>query len=178
RSVPGVDSATIASNFPLGGGLGRTVFPEGQDEASGYRGTLTQLDDVAPNFFQTLRIPLVGGREFTDADRKETRQVAIINEAMANQFWPNQNAIAKRFHFFGETQLLEVVGVVRNTVVNNIGEEAQPLAYLPLTQDFAPAATMQVRTSGRPESIIAAVSHPGPSHPYHPSLPKLNTSRE
>jgi predicted permease len=149
RTVAGVDSATIASNFPLGGGLGRTVFPEGQDEASGYRGTLTQLNDVAPNFFQTLRIPLVGGREFTDADRKDTRQVAIINQAMANQFWPNQNAIGKRFHFFGETQLLEVVGVVRNTVVNNIGEEAQPLAYLPLTQDFAPAVTMQVRTSGR-----------------------------
>jgi putative ABC transport system permease protein len=178
RSVPGVDSATIASNFPLGGGLGRTVFPEGQDEASGYRGTLTQLDDVAPNFFQTLRIPLVGGREFTDADRKETRPVAIINEAMANQFWPNQNAIGKRFHFFGETQLVEVVGVVRNTVVNNIGEEAQPLAYLPLTQDFAPAATMQVRTSGRPESIIAAVRGQVQSLDTNLALTNLNTIEE
>jgi predicted permease len=157
QSVPGVESATIASNFPLGGGLGRTVFPEGQDEASGYRGTLTQLNDVAPNFFQTLRIPLVGGREFTDADRKDTNQVAIINEAMGKQFWPDQNAVGKRFHFFGETQLREVVGVVRNTVVNNIGEEPQPLAYLPLAQDFAPAVTMQVRTSGRPESVVAGV---------------------
>ena len=178
RSVPGVDSATIASNFPLGGGLGRTVFPEGQDEASGYRGTLTQLNDVAPNFFQTLRIPLVGGREFTDADRKDTRQVAIINEAMANQFWPNQNAIGKRFHFFGETQLREVVGVVRNTVVNNIGEEAQPLAYLPLTQDFAPAATMQVRTSGRPESTIAAVRGQVQSLDTNLALTNLNTIEE
>ncbi len=157
QSVPGVESATIASNFPLGGGLGRTVFPEGQDEASGYRGTLTQLNDVAPNFFQTLRIPLIGGREFTDADRKDTNQVAIINEAMGKQFWPDQNAVGKRFHFFGETQLREVVGVVRNTVVNNIGEEPQPLAYLPLAQDFAPAVTMQVRTSGRPESVVAGV---------------------
>jgi predicted permease len=178
RTVAGVDSATIASNFPLGGGLGRTVFPEGQDEASGYRGTLTQLNDVAPNFFQTLRIPLVGGREFTDADRKDTRQVAIINQAMANQFWPNQNAIGKRFHFFGETQLLEVVGVVRNTVVNNIGEEAQPLAYLPLTQDFAPAVTMQVRTSGRPESTIAAVREQVQSLDTNLALTNLNTIEE
>jgi putative ABC transport system permease protein len=177
-SVPGVDSATIASNLPLGGGLGRTVFPEGQDEASGYRGTLTQLNDVAPNFFQTLRIPLVGGREFTDADRKDTRQVAIINEAMVNQFWPNQNAVGKRFHFFGETQLREVVGVVRNTVVNNIGEEAQPLAYLPLTQDFAPAVTMQVRTSGRPESIIAAVRGQVQSLDTNLALTNLNTIEE
>jgi predicted permease len=178
RAVPGVDSATIASNFPLGGGLGRTVFPEGQDEASGYRGTLTQLNDVAPNFFQTLRIPLAGGREFTDADRKDTHQVAIINEAMANQFWPAQNAVGKRFHFFGETLLREVVGVVRNTVVNNIGEDPQPLAYLPITQDFAPAVTMQVRTSGRPESVIAAVRSQVQSLDTNLALTNLNTIEE
>jgi len=178
KSVPGVDSATIASNFPLGGGLGRTVFPEGQDEASGYRGTLTQLNDVAPNFFQTLRIPLVGGREFTDADRKDTHQVAIINEAMANQFWPNQNAVGNRFHFFGETELREVVGVVRNTVVNNIGEEPQPLAYLPLTQDYAPAVTMQVRTSGRPEPVIGAVRAQVQSLDTNLALTNLNTIEE
>jgi putative ABC transport system permease protein len=178
RAVPGVDSATIASNFHLGGGLGRTVFPEGQDEASGYRGTLTQLNDVAPNFFQTLRIPLAGGREFTDADRKDTHQVAIINEAMANQFWPDQNAVGKRFHFFGETQLREVVGVVRNTVVNNIGEDPQPLAYLPITQDFAPAVTMQVRTNGRPESVIAAVRSQVQSLDTNLALTNLNTIEE
>jgi len=157
EASPGVASATIASNFPLGGGLARTVFPEGQDEASGYRGTLTQLNDIAPNFFKTLRIPFVSGREFTDADRKDTTQVAIVSEAMAKQFWPNQNAVGKRFHFFGETNLREVVGVVHNTVVNAIGEEPQPLAYLPLTQDFAPAVTMQVRTNARPQPVIATV---------------------
>ncbi len=157
EASPGVAAATIASNFPLGGGFARTVFPEGQDEASGYRGTLTQLDDTAPNFFKTLRIPLVSGREFNDNDRKDTTKVAIVSEAMAKQFWPNQDALGKRFHFFGETQLREVVGVARDTVVNQIGEEPQPLAYLPLTQDYAPAATMQVRTTGQPGPVIATV---------------------
>jgi putative ABC transport system permease protein len=157
EASPGVASATIASNFPLGGGFARTVFPEGEDESSGYRGTLTQLNDIAPNFFKTLRIPLVSGREFSDADRKDTTQVAIVSEAMAKQFWPNENALGKRFHFFGETQLREVVGIARNTVVNTIGEEPQPLAYLPLTQDFSPAVTMQVRTAGKPEPVIAIV---------------------
>lgn len=178
RAVPGVASATIASNFPLGGGLGRTVFPEGQDEASGYRGTLTPLNDVDTNFFQTLRIPLVGGRDFTDADRKDTRPVAIISEAMAHQFWPGQNAVGKRFHFFGEPQLREVVGVVRDTVVNNIGEDPQPLAYLPLSQDFAPAATMQVRTNGSPESVIAAVRSQVQSLDTNLALTNLNTIEE
>ena len=157
EASPGVASATIASNFPLGGGFARTVFPEGEDEASGYRGTLTQLNDIAPNFFKTLHIPLVSGREFTDADRKDTTQVVIVSEAMAKQFWPNQNAVGKRFHFFGDPQLREVVGVARNTVVNAIGEEPQPLAYLPLTQDFSPAVTMQVRTTGQPQPVIATV---------------------
>jgi predicted permease len=178
KAVPGVESATIASNFPLGGGLGRTVFPEGQDEASGYRGTLTQLNDVDTNFFRTLRITLVGGRDFTDADRKDTRPVAIISEAMANQFWPGQNAVGKRFHFFGEPQLREVVGVVRNTVVNAIGEDPQPLVYLPLTQDFAPAATMQVRTSGSPEPVIAAVRSQVQSLDTNLALTNLNTIEE
>jgi len=178
KATPGVESATIASNFPLGGGLARTVFPEGQDEASGYRGTLTELNDIAPNFFETLRIPLVSGREFNDADRKDTKQVAIINEAMAKHFWPDQNAIGKRFHFFGETLLREVVGVVRNTVVNNIGEEPQPLAYLPLTQDFSPAVTMQVRTSGRPEAVISSVRSQVQSLDTNLALTNVNTIEE
>jgi predicted permease len=178
KSSPGVESATIASNFPLGGGLARTVFPEGQDEASGYRGTLTQLDDITPNFFQTLGIPLLLGREFTDADRKNTKQVAIVDEAMAKQFWPNENAVGKRFHFFGETALREVVGVARNTVVNVIGEEQQPLAYLPLTQDYAPAVTMQVRTKGRPETVIAEVRRQVQSLDTNLALTNLNTIGE
>ncbi len=157
EASPGVASATVASNFPLGGGLGRTVFPEGQDESSGYRGTLTQLDDIAPNFFKTLRIPLIKGREFTDSDRKDTAPVVIINEAMAKHFWPDQDAVGKRFHFFGDPTLRAVVGVVHNTVVNAIGEDPQPLAYLPITQDYSPVATMQVRTTGRPEGAIATV---------------------
>jgi macrolide transport system ATP-binding/permease protein len=178
RTSPGVESATIASNFPLGGGLARTVFPEGQDEASGYRGTLTQLDDITPNFFSTLHIPLVRGREFTDADRKDTTQVAIIDEAMAKQFWPNENAVGRRFHFFGETGLREVVGVVRNTVVNAIGEDPQPLAYLPLTQDYAPAVTMQVRTSGRPEAVSATVRSQVQSLDTNLALTNMNTIGE
>jgi predicted permease len=158
KTAPGVESATIADAPPLtGGGFSRTIFPEGQDEASGYRGTLTQLNDIAPNFFETMRIPLVAGREFNDADRATTKPVAIASEAMAKHFWPNENAVGKRFHFFGDPTLREIVGVVRNTVVNNIGEEPQPLAYLPLMQNYSPFATMAVRTSGRPEPVISAV---------------------
>lgn len=157
NAVPGVKAAAIASNFPLGGGFARTVFPEGEDETTGYRGTLTQLDDITTGYFDALRIPLVRGRLFTDADRKDTAAVAIINEAMAKKFWPNQEAIGKRFHFFGDTMLREVVGISRNSVVNAIGEVPPPLVYLPVAQDYAPAATLQVQTTGKPEPVIAGV---------------------
>ncbi len=157
EASPKVASATIASNLPVGGGFARTTFPEGQSETSGYRGTLTQLDDVMPDFFKTLRIPLVKGREFTDL-------IARIRPwwRLRMKRWPSTSGrvrmrSGKRFHFFGETQLREVVGVVRDTVVNNIGEEPQPLAYLPMTQDYSPAVTMQVRTVGPPGPVIASV---------------------
>src|SRR5256714_2376069 len=157
NSTPGVKSATIASNFPLGGGFARTVFPDGEDETTGYRGTLTQLDDITSGFFDALKIPLLKGRVFSDSDRKGTTPVVVINEAMAKHFWPNQEAVGKRFHFFGDPTLREVVGVVGNTVINNIGEVPVPLAYLSITQDYSPAVTLQVRTTGSPEALIGAV---------------------
>jgi len=157
NATPGVKSATIASNFPLGGGFARTVFPEGQDETTGYRGMLTQLDDITPGYFDTLRIPLIKGRVFSDTDRKTTASVAVINEAMAKHFWPNQDAVGKRFHFFGDATLREVVGVAGNTTVNNIGEVPVPLAYLPVAQDYAPAPTLQVQTIGPPQPLIAGI---------------------
>lgn len=181
KATPGVESATVASNFPVGpgaGGFARTVFPEGQDEASGYRGTLTTLDDIAPNFFETLRIPLVSGRMFDDGDRANTRKVAIANEAMAKHFWPNENALGKRFHFFGDTELREIVGIVRNSVVNAIGEEPQPLVYLPLTQDYSPFITLQVRTSGRPEAFVSGVRSQVQSLDPNLAITNVNTIGE
>jgi putative ABC transport system permease protein len=71
---------------------------------------MTQLDDVSPGFFDTLRIPLKRGRSFTDLDKSQTTPVAVISEAMARHFWPDQDPIGKRFHFFGDPRLLEVVG--------------------------------------------------------------------
>lgn len=156
-AAPGVAAATVASNAPLGGGLARTIFPEGQSEGTGYRGTLTQLDDVASNYFETLRIPLIRGRAFNDSDRPNTTQVAIANEAMAKHFWPGEDAIGKRFHFFGDPTLREVVGVAANSVVDAIGEEPPPVAYLPLTQNYSPVASLTVRTLGSPEAVIGTV---------------------
>jgi predicted permease len=155
KNSPGIASASIASNAPLGGGFARTVFPEGRDEASGYRGTLTTVNDITPDYFETMRIPLVRGRTFNDGDRMETAVVAIASEAMVKQYWPNENGIGKRFHFFGDPTLREIVGVAANSVVGEVGEDPQPIVFLPMARDYVPAATLHVRTTGSPECALA-----------------------
>jgi putative ABC transport system permease protein len=76
---------------------------------------------------------------------------------MAKHFWPGAEPIGKRFHFFGDATLREVVGVVGDTVQFQVGEEPQPVAYLPLTQDYSPFAVLFVRTAGAPHSVIVTV---------------------
>jgi predicted permease len=155
KNSPGVASVSIASNPPMAGGFARTVFPEGRDEASGYRGTLTTVNDITPEFFATLHIPMRRGRAFNDGDRKDTAVVAIASEAMVGQYWPDEDGLGKRFHFFGDPTLREIVGVVANSVIADVGEGPQPIVFLPMAQDYVPAATLQVRTSGKPEAVVA-----------------------
>jgi putative ABC transport system permease protein len=157
RATPGVAAATVSSNSPIGGSFGRTVFPEGQDVTTGYRGTLTAVDDVTPGYFKALRIPLVEGRDFNDSDRANTALVAVVNEAMAKHFWPNENALGKRFHFIDETKLREIVGIVGNTVIGNIGEQPQPVIYMPYAQDYSPFAAIVVRTNADPQAVVPTV---------------------
>lgn len=177
-SVPGVQSAAVASNFPLGGGLARTIFLEGQDEKSGQRGTLTTLDDVSPGFFQTEGIPLLKGRAFTDLDRKGTTPVAIVNLAMARHFWPGEDPLGKRFHFFGDAMLLEVVGEVADSWQFGVGEDPQPAAYLSIAQDFSPFGVLHVRTSGNPANVIPSVREEVQSLDRNLALVNVNTVGE
>src|SRR5712671_6146439 len=157
KTVPGVVSASVSSNGVFGGGLAGTIFREGEQTDPNNRGTLVGFDDVTPGHFETMRIPLISGRDFTDFDREKTTRVAVINEAMAKAIWPGQDALGKRFAIVTEPNLLEVIGVVGTTVVGQIGEDPQPVAYLPIRQQYSPFATLVVRTSSNPEPLIGAV---------------------
>jgi predicted permease len=156
EAIPGVISAAIASNRPLGGGFTRSVFVEGQEPSRGERGIFTTVGAVGPKYFETMGISLVRGRNFTEADRENTPPVVVINEAMANRFWPNQDAVGKRFRFFGGVSQ-EVVGIVKNSAVQDIDEDPRPVAYLSLLQDYQPWVTLHVRTAGDPSGLLATV---------------------
>jgi putative ABC transport system permease protein len=157
QTIPGVQSATIARNRPFGGGFSRSVFIEGQEPPPGGRGVLVQTNVIGPGFFETLGVPLLKGRDFNDADREGAPLVVIINETMANRFWPNQDAIGKRFKFFGDPNYREVAAIAADSKVNSLTEERRPYAYIPLLQEYSPQFTLELRTLGDPTNMVAAL---------------------
>jgi predicted permease len=157
--VAGVEAATISSNFPIGGGFQRTVIPEGSEFDPDRQGLLSQTNIVTPEYFETLRIPLTQGRVLTESDREDAPLVAVVNEAMARRYWPDDEPLGKRFRFIDEPEgWREVVGLVRNTTIAQIGEAPQPVVYLPLAQNYTPFATLQVRTADDPRTVMGTVN--------------------
>lgn len=151
--VPGVASVSLGQVGPFGFAFTRSVFLEGEENAK--NGTMIQVNTVTPEYFDTMGIE-VRGRTFTEADREGGARAVIINETMAKMFWPNQDALGKRFHFFG-TAPSEVVGVARTVKYNFPGEDPQPYAYEPLAQRFVTGVTMMVRADRSPENVLPAV---------------------
>jgi len=177
-ATPGVHSAAVASNQPLGGGILGTIVAEGQESDPNQRGTLTMLNTVSPGYFDTMRIPLVEGRVFNDFDREGSRHVAVITEAMARHFWPRQSAIGKRFRIVVENDPWEVVGVVANSVAGAIGEQPQPIAYRPLDQFYQSFVSLIVRTNVDPAPVLPAVLRQVQSLNANMALTNPNTIQE
>jgi len=156
-SVPGVESATLASTVPLfNGGFARTVFLEGQDASDRRSGRLVQITVAGPKYLETVGIPLLRGRTISDLDQPNTPSVVVINETMAKKFWPDEEAIGKRFKFFGQENFQQVVGIARDSKYNFIGEDPTPHIYQAMTQVYQPQVSLFVRTAN-PTSIIGTV---------------------
>ncbi|HEX9224157.1 MAG TPA: ABC transporter permease [Candidatus Acidoferrales bacterium] len=154
KSVPGVADAAVNSGGLFGAAIAGTTFREGEQTNPNDRGTLVNYDNVTPGYFNTMRIPLLHGRGFTEFDREGSTKVAIINEVMARMMWPGQEALGKRFYTFADAQPYEVIGVVGNTVVLQISQDPQPTAYVPLRQQYSAVGALIVRTTGNPEAVL------------------------
>ena len=157
RAVAGVERAALANATPMfGGSFARTVFLEGQDVTDQRAGRFVQITIVGDGYFETTGIPLVKGRDFGPSDSPQSPQAVIVNETMARQFWPDQDALGQRFRFSGQTQLTEVVGIARDSKYNFIGEDPQPYLYQPLRQIPQDTATLLLRSTS-PEAALGLV---------------------
>jgi predicted permease len=156
-AVPGVQSASVASTVPLfAGGFARTVFLEGQDASDRRAGKLVQISVVGSHYLETLGIPLARGRTLSELDQPNTPMAVVINETMAKRFWPDQDAIGKRFKFFGQDFFNQVVGIAKDSKYNFIGEEAQPFIYQATTQVYQPQLSLFVKAA-RPQAVLGTV---------------------
>ena len=156
-SIPGVQSATLASTVPLfAGGFARTVFLEGQDASDRRAGKLVQITVASSRYLESLGIPLLRGRALSDIDQPNTPAAVVINETMAKRFWPDQDAIGKRFKFFGQTAFQQVVGIAKDSKYNFIGEDPTPYIYQATTQVYQPTVSLIVKADN-PGAVLGAL---------------------
>lgn len=156
RGIPGVEAAALASSAPFTTGVSRTILKQGQESGPHARGIGMIVNHVSPGYFDALRIRLLEGRVVNELDRADTVKVVVINQAVANLFWPGESAVGKKLYYLSDPVIRQVIGVVADTVVLNIGETPRPVLYIPLTQNYQPFVAIDARTKGAPEPVLAA----------------------
>jgi predicted permease len=162
RSIPGVESAALTHVIPLHGWGGANAWMEG-DEAR--QGKSTSLSRVGPDYFKTLEIRLLDGRDFDARDRTGAPLVAIVNEAFARKFLNGASPVGRRFWVEatpGEPETsYEIVGLVRDTKYRDVREEFRPIAYYAAAQNTGagPGGQFLIRSRLPQSETIAAVKH-------------------
>ena len=158
-SIRGISSVSWASNLPLWGRKQTGVAIEGQEQRKKSEAISAVVDTVDLTYFSTLGISFVAGRDFTQNDRDISTPIAIINDTMAAEYWPGQDAIGKRLQLPQGKQFLQVVGVVKTTNYQSLGEAPQACVYIPLRQNYSDSMILYVKTDRDPSTSLAAVQN-------------------
>ena len=157
QTVPGVVSASVASGQLLNFSGQRTTRPQGNDENLRVHGRLMAYLNVDPGYLRMIGIPLVSGRMFTDTDDDKHPRVVIINENLAQLAWPNENAVGKTIKLYNDENPVEIVGVVKTTTYNAIGEDPIPFLFYPVKQIYSSFGIIHVRTQGDPAALATTL---------------------
>ncbi len=156
-SLPDVQSVTLTAVVPVsGGGERRGVQLEGYQPQTG-EDTELNTNTVGPNYFRTMGIPIVAGRDFNTQDQEGSPRVLIVNEELARRYFGG-SALGKRLRFGSDT-VGEIVGVARNAKHRSLREAPLPVIYIPLSQEYRGGMTLMVRTVGNPAGVVGAVRH-------------------
>jgi putative ABC transport system permease protein len=153
HSLTRVRSAALVNVVPMGGHRGGTdivVHP-------GDKPIQVDFNVVSDEYFQTVGLPLLRGRAFNTGDREGSPNVAIINEQMAQRFWPGQDPVGKQIGLEQPTRMAEIVGVVRDGRFRNYRAPINPCIYVPISQHYVGAMSLEVRTAGDPIRLVAPV---------------------
>jgi predicted permease len=156
RSAPGSRSVALARSVPLGfsGNDRIDFFPEGYQPKTNE--TMTAwANEVTSEYFATMAIPLLRGRGFTERDTAAAPFVAVVNEAMARQYWPGRDCIGQKFR--SGKNVVQIVGVVKNAKLSSLNRDAIPYAFVPLGQFYRPRVSIHVRSQESPGAVFATI---------------------
>jgi predicted permease len=159
KAIPGVESAALSTpRLPFDINFNQTsIRIDGREYPSEDRGDSISNVAVTPDYFATLGVPIVEGRGFTDADREGAPRVAIVNEAMARRFWPNESAVGKTFRqTFGKSQVT-IVGVSADHRVYTVSERPTPYLHFAAAQQPLRYNLLVARTRGDAAQLLGAM---------------------
>ena len=157
EALPGVESAALARMTPLSyGSFSSTPIAVDGFEVPPEERPTVEYNEVGPDYFATMGIPLVSGREFTRADDERGALVAIVNETMAAQYWHGRNPVGERVQVKG--RWMQVVGVAKDSKYRSVRETAKPFFYVPRRQNFSVGAALFIRTPLSLETVAVALA--------------------
>jgi predicted permease len=175
RSLPGVQSLSLAASVPMGygGTAGAALKIDGYQPANDQASPSAGYNAVSSGYFETMQIVVLRGREIRDSDNQNSERVAIIDQTMANRYWRGLDPIGHHFQTTDDPgHPMVVIGIARNSVQNEIFWPDQPFFYVPLSQQYNPVVTLQIRSVAAPDAVARETT--GLIHSLEPGMPVLD----
>jgi putative ABC transport system permease protein len=158
RTLPGIEAAGATSYEPFGGGIyGIYAFGEGHPRLGARGDPVIRVRHVSPDYFRSLGVGLLAGREFAASDTKNSAPVILINQKAVDLYWPGENGLGKHIASSGDSIQREVVGIIPNLKQNALNRDVEPELYFPYTQVPWSWMTLTLRTPVDAGAALAAV---------------------
>ena len=158
RAIPGIASAGVASAVPFGG-FGQTVEVEAVGKPAPQPGEIlgAVFTAASPDYFSAMQIHLVKGRTFTSADAPGNAPVALIDQTLARQFWPDEDPVGQKLQFGEMHKVCTIVGVVNDVKMYQLRDRPRREMYVPLAQFPSPTLGFVARAAGNAEALPSAI---------------------
>jgi predicted permease len=157
RALPGVESAAFAKMIPLSyvSSASAPIVVDGYQPRPEESPTV-EYNEVGDNYFVTMGIPLVAGREFTRADDEKAALVAVVNETMAQRYWQGRSPLGQRLQLKG--RWMQVVGIAKDSKYSSVREKPTPFSFVPLRQNSLRGSVLNIRTPLAPQTMATAIA--------------------
>ena len=158
KRLPGVIAAAAADSPPLGTDMGWNIYVPGYVTKRNEPSSSPWVKVVSPGYFETMKVAVLRGRGFDERDVSENRNVMVVNETVARQYFPGENPIGRRVGLSEGTYDVEIVGVVRDSKYTGIRDDRVGAVYVPFRPGpWASSLTIHLRTAGSPLAVASAV---------------------